>query len=58
MIIIKVFFGGGGCGMCIVCISEELGELYNWVKLEVKVVFGNDEVYVEKFVEKFKYIEV
>lgn len=55
---IKVVLGGGGWGMCIVCDVDSLNEFYDCVKLEVKVVFGNDEVYVEKLVENLKYIEV
>ncbi|EAO54456.1 Pyruvate carboxylase biotin carboxylase subunit [Bacillus thuringiensis serovar israelensis ATCC 35646] len=44
--------------MRIVRTSEELGESYNRAKSEAKAAFGNDEVYVEKFVEKPKHIEV
>ena len=43
--------------MRIVRTSEELGESYNRAKSEA-AAFGNDEVYVEKFVEKPKHIEV
>lgn len=57
-IIIKASLGGGGRGMRIVRTSEELGESYNRAKSEAKAAFGNDEVYVEKFVEKPKHIEV
>ena len=48
----------GGRGMRIVRTSEELRESYNRAKSEAKAAFGNDEVYVEKFVEKPKHIEV
>lgn len=58
LIIIKVLLGGGGCGMWIVRFESEVKEVYECVKLEVKVVFGNDEVYVEKLIENLKYIEV
>ena len=44
--------------MRIVRTSEELRESYNRAKSEAKAAFGNDEVYVEKFVEKPKHIEV
>lgn len=57
-IIIKASLGGGGRGMRIVRTSEELRESYNRAKSEAKAAFGNDEVYVEKFVEKPKHIEV
>ncbi|WP_369902902.1 pyruvate carboxylase [Bacillus manliponensis] len=57
-IIIKASLGGGGRGMRIVRSQEELKEAYNRAKSEAKAAFGNDEVYVEKFVENPKHIEV
>ncbi|CAM4032274.1 pyruvate carboxylase [Bacillus manliponensis] len=57
-IIIKASLGGGGRGMRIVRSQEELKEAYDRAKSEAKAAFGNDEVYVEKFVENPKHIEV
>ena len=57
-IIIKASLGGGGRGMRIVRLEEELQEAYNRAKSEAKAAFGNDEVYVEKFIENPKHIEV
>ncbi|MFE8695324.1 pyruvate carboxylase [Cytobacillus sp. FJAT-53684] len=57
-IIIKASLGGGGRGMRIVKKLEEVTEAYNRAKSEAKAAFGNDEVYVEKFIEKPKHIEV
>ncbi|MFE8703681.1 pyruvate carboxylase [Cytobacillus sp. FJAT-54145] len=57
-IIIKASLGGGGRGMRIVRSLEELKESYTRAKSEAKAAFGNDEVYVEKFIEKPKHIEV
>ncbi|MFC3040209.1 pyruvate carboxylase [Virgibacillus xinjiangensis] len=57
-IIIKASLGGGGRGMRIVRNEEELSESYDRAKSEAKAAFGNDEVYLEKFIENPKHIEV
>ncbi|WP_198936721.1 pyruvate carboxylase [Domibacillus epiphyticus] len=57
-IIIKAALGGGGRGMRIVQSVEEVREAYDRAKSEAKAAFGNDEVYVEKFVQNPKHIEV
>ncbi len=57
-IIIKASMGGGGRGMRIVRSENSLAESYDRAKSEAKAAFGKDEVYVEKFVENPKHIEV
>ncbi|WP_209121885.1 pyruvate carboxylase [Alkalihalobacillus sp. BA299] len=57
-LIIKAALGGGGRGMRIVRTENELKEAYERAKSEAKSAFGNDEVYVEKFIENPKHIEV
>ncbi|MEK4030322.1 pyruvate carboxylase [Pseudobacillus sp. FSL P4-0506] len=57
-IIIKAALGGGGRGMRIVHSVEEVREAYERAKSEAKAAFGNSEVYVEKFVQNPKHIEV
>lgn len=57
-IIIKAALGGGGRGMRIVRSREALKEAFNRAKSEAKAAFGNDEVYVELFVENPKHIEI
>ncbi len=56
--IIKATLGGGGRGMRIVRSPESLKTAYERAKSEAKAAFGNDEVYVEKFIENPKHIEV
>ncbi|MDN4073580.1 pyruvate carboxylase [Fictibacillus terranigra] len=57
-IIIKASLGGGGRGMRIIRSENSLAEGYERAKSEAKAAFGEDQVYVEKFVEKPKHIEV
>ncbi|MFF2876711.1 pyruvate carboxylase [Gottfriedia sp. NPDC057991] len=57
-IIIKAALGGGGRGMRIVRTNAGVKDAYDRAKSEAKAAFGNDEVYVEKFIENPKHIEV
>ncbi|WP_425057748.1 Pyruvate carboxylase [Sporomusa carbonis] len=56
--IIKAIMGGGGRGMRIVRNQATLADGYHRAKSEAKASFGNDEVYVEKLLERPKHIEV
>ncbi len=57
-IIIKAASGGGGRGMRIVQNKDELQEAIDRASSEAKSAFGNSEVYIEKYLEKPKHIEV
>ncbi|NLI67485.1 MAG: pyruvate carboxylase [Bacilli bacterium] len=57
-IIIKASLGGGGRGMRIVHHEGELTDAYDRARSEAQKAFGNDEIYVEKFIENPKHIEV
>ena len=57
-IIVKAASGGGGKGMKIVNKEEEFENLFLTAKLEAKKFFGNDEVYIEKFFQNPRHIEV
>src|SRR5699024_5169245 len=57
-IIIKASLGGGGRGMRIVNHKGELAEAYDRARSEAKSAFGNDEIYVEKYILNQKHIEV
>ncbi len=56
-LIIKASSGGGGKGMKVVNNENILIEQFELAKAEAKANFGNDEVYIEKFLENPKHIE-
>lgn len=57
-IMLKAALGGGGRGMRIVHNEKELETNYNRAKSEAKQAFGSDELYVEKYLDHPKHIEV
>ena len=57
-LMIKATSGGGGKGMRIVRTSEELEDGFNRAKSEAEKSFGNSEVYIEKYIDNPKHIEV
>ncbi|SDK00422.1 pyruvate carboxylase [Natronincola ferrireducens] len=57
-VILKAAAGGGGRGMRIVYKEEELLEAYYSAKSEAQKAFGNDDIFIEKYLEKPKHIEV
>lgn len=56
-VIIKATAGGGGKGMRIAWNDEEFEDGWNKAKQESKASFGNDGLYVEKFIEEPRHIE-
>lgn len=56
-IIIKAAGGGGGRGMRIVRSEDELLSAINMTKTEAAAAFGNDVVYMEKFLENPRHVE-
>ncbi len=57
-VIIKATAGGGGRGMKVAHSDEELKKVYHTTKLEAKNAFGNDQVYIEKYLERPRHIEI
>jgi len=57
-VLIKAAGGGGGKGMRIVINENELDENIKVAQSEAKKYFGNDEVFIERFFEKPRHIEV
>src|SRR5215813_13713082 len=57
-IILKATAGGGGKGMRIVWEESEMERAYNTAKAEARASFKNDGIYMEKFVEEPRHIEI
>lgn len=57
-IILKAAAGGGGRGMRRCDKEEEVIPAFNMVKSEAKKAFGNDDIFIEKFLEEPKHIEI
>ncbi len=57
-VILKAAAGGGGRGMRRCDTVEEVGLNYDLVKAEARKAFGNDDIFMEKFLVEPKHIEV
>ena len=57
-VIIKATAGGGGRGMKVAKNAQELEVAFRTARSEAKSAFGNDEVYIEKYLQKPRHIEV
>lgn len=57
-VMLKATAGGGGKGMRLVWDEFELEKAYNSAKTEAAAAFKNDGVYMEKFVEEPRHIEI
>ena len=57
-VIIKATAGGGGRGMKVARDESELEVAFRTARSESKAAFGNDEVYMEKYLQKPRHIEI
>ncbi len=57
-VMVKAVSGGGGRGIRIVNSNEELRSAYDVARAEAKACFGNDAVYVEKYLPSVLHVEV
>jgi acetyl-CoA carboxylase biotin carboxylase subunit len=57
-VMIKATAGGGGKGMRIVWSEDEMEEHWTSARQESKAAFGNDGMYMEKFIEEPRHIEI
>jgi acetyl-CoA carboxylase biotin carboxylase subunit len=57
-VLIKAAAGGGGKGMKVARDEKGLEEAFTLARAEAKAAFGNDEVYMEKYLERPRHIEI
>ena len=57
-VIVKATAGGGGRGMKLARSEEELESAFRTARAEAKAAFGNDEVYLEKYLGRPRHIEI
>ena len=57
-VMMKATAGGGGKGMRVVWEEEKVADALDAIKREAKAAFGNDGVYMEKFIEEPRHIEI
>ncbi len=57
-VLIKAASGGGGRGMKVVRAPDELDQAYQAARTEARAAFGNDAVYLEKFLDHPRHIEI
>ncbi len=57
-VIIKATAGGGGRGMKVAADEAGLETAFRTARAEAKAAFGNDEVYIEKYLQRPRHIEI
>jgi len=57
-VILKAAAGGGGRGMHMARGDRDLSQVFNLARVEARAAFDNDEVYIEKYLERCRHVEV
>ena len=57
-VLIKAAAGGGGRGMKVARAADELEEAWGTARAEARAAFGNDAVYIEKYLDRPRHIEL
>ena len=57
-VIVKATAGGGGRGMKVAQTAKDMENAFGTARSEAKAAFGNDEVYIEKYLTTPRHIEI
>jgi acetyl-CoA carboxylase biotin carboxylase subunit len=57
-VLIKAAAGGGGRGMKVAQLPRDLAEAFSLARTEARTAFGNDAVYLEKYLDRPRHIEL
>ena len=57
-VLLKAAAGGGGRGMKVAATADDLEEAWSVARTEARAAFGNDEVYLEKYLDRPRHIEL
>lgn len=57
-VLVKAAAGGGGRGMKVARSAEQLSEAFSTARSEARTAFGDDSVYLEKYLDKPRHIEI
>lgn len=57
-VLVKAAAGGGGRGMKVALAADELEEAFRIARAEARAGFGNDAVYIEKYLDRPRHIEL
>jgi acetyl-CoA carboxylase biotin carboxylase subunit len=57
-VIVKAVAGGGGRGMTVVHCAADLAQAFGDTRAAARAAFGDDRVYVERFLERARHVEV
>ena len=57
-VLVKAASGGGGRGMKVARTADDLEDAFRTARTEAKAAFGDDAVYLEKYLEKPRHIEI
>ena len=57
-VLVKAVAGGGGRGMKVIATADDANEQFSMARVEAKAAFGNDSMYLEKYLGKPRHIEI